>query len=131
MPSRSKVQYVSGISDSPMWKRGNFARSITRTLCPASATSVATVDPEGPPPITTTSYVSVASVMIPTSSLTLIVEQSPHPELRHPAATPVWRLYRRAGDDCQQSDRGFLVAVDRADPPVHRAGAGIAEEGQE
>src|SRR5947209_332048 len=43
------------MSDSPMWKRGNLLRSTTRTLCPARATSVPTVAPAGPPPMTTTS----------------------------------------------------------------------------
>ena len=32
MFSRLSTQYVSGISDSPMWNRGNWARSKSRTL---------------------------------------------------------------------------------------------------
>ena len=35
MFSRLNTQYVSGISDSPMWKRGNCSRSNSRTLNPA------------------------------------------------------------------------------------------------
>jgi hypothetical protein len=49
------TQYVSGISDSPMWKRGNFSRSNRPTRWPCCAISVEVVDPAGPPPITTTS----------------------------------------------------------------------------
>src|SRR5262245_42666148 len=55
MFSRSSTQYVSGMSDSPMWKRGKRSRSNSSTRRPCCASSVETVDPAGPPPMTTTS----------------------------------------------------------------------------
>ena len=54
-PSRSKIGSEKGRSDSPTWKRGNFSRSTTRTERPARASSVATVEPPGPPPMITAS----------------------------------------------------------------------------
>src|SRR3972149_2740300 len=44
------------MSDSPMWNRGNRSRSNSATRRPRWASSVETVDPAGPPPITTTSH---------------------------------------------------------------------------
>jgi hypothetical protein len=55
MLSRWNTQYVSGISDSPMWKRGNSSRSNSHTRTPRWASRVETVLPAGPPPMTTTS----------------------------------------------------------------------------
>src|SRR5687768_12343800 len=55
MLRRFSTQYVSGISDSPMWNRGKGSRSNSRTLKPCCAMSVDVVAPAGPPPITTTS----------------------------------------------------------------------------
>src|SRR5687768_15662734 len=55
MPSRFSTQYVSGISDSPMWKRGKRSRSNRPTRTPCCASNVDTVEPAGPPPMTTTS----------------------------------------------------------------------------
>src|SRR6185436_17975460 len=55
MPSRSRTQYVSGMSDSPIWNRGKRSRSIRTTCSPRWARRVETVEPAGPPPITTTS----------------------------------------------------------------------------
>ena len=51
-PSRSKIGSEKGSSDSPTWKRGKRSRSRTRTLRPARARDVATVEPPGPPPMT-------------------------------------------------------------------------------
>src|SRR5262249_41749685 len=62
MFNRLNTQYVSGISDSPMWNRGNLSRSNNRTLRPRWARMVETVLPAGPPPITTTS--TLLSVLI-------------------------------------------------------------------
>src|SRR5262245_23122840 len=55
MLSRFRTWYVSGISDSPMWKRGKCSRSRRRTFLPCWASSVAAVEPLGPPPMTMTS----------------------------------------------------------------------------
>ena len=49
-----------GSSDSPMWKRGCRAFSSSVTCRPARASSVAAVEPAGPPPITRTSVASTA-----------------------------------------------------------------------
>src|SRR5436309_3223807 len=43
------------MSDSPMWKRGKRSRSKRRTRTPCWASSVETVEPAGPPPMTATS----------------------------------------------------------------------------
>src|SRR4051794_17296555 len=91
MPSRLKTQYVSGMSDSPMWKRGNFVRSTTSTFRPAWARIAAVVEPAGPPPITTTSYCLSNSGIITAFTI---------------------------DDDFEQFDRRLLVTVDRADPAV-------------
>src|SRR5688500_1603202 len=40
------------MSDSPMWKRGNFSRSNSSTRRPCWASSVEIVAPAGPPPMT-------------------------------------------------------------------------------
>jgi hypothetical protein len=56
LPSSDFVTQVSGISDSAMWKRGNFSRSNNPTLNALCASNVDVVEPAGPPPITTTSY---------------------------------------------------------------------------
>src|SRR5437868_15262001 len=68
MLRRFRTWYVSGMSDSPMWKRGNFSRSNSRTLWPCCAMRVETVEPAGPPPMTTTSGCCVADI----SSLRLL-----------------------------------------------------------
>ena len=53
MPSRFSTQYVSGISDSPMWNRGKRSRSNSATLLAALGDEAWTaVEPAGPPPIT-------------------------------------------------------------------------------
>ena len=47
-----------GNSDSPMWNRGWRAFSSSVTRQPLRASSVATVEPAGPPPMTSTSGVA-------------------------------------------------------------------------
>jgi hypothetical protein len=59
-PSRSNSGIEHGKSDSPMWKRGNCSRSHNTTCLPLRASSVATLAPAGPPPITITSKRSAA-----------------------------------------------------------------------
>ena len=54
-PSFSKIGRQKGRSDSPTWKRGNFSFSKTMTERPARASTVATVEPAGPPPMTAAS----------------------------------------------------------------------------
>src|SRR5258708_14246027 len=63
MPSRAKVRWVSGVSDSPILKPVCGSRSSRATRWPAAATSVAAVDPAGPPPITTTSKSSASRAL--------------------------------------------------------------------
>ena len=54
-PQLQGKRYAAGMSDSPTWKRGNTSRSATATRRPPRARKVATVDPAGPPPTTSTS----------------------------------------------------------------------------
>ncbi|EWS64911.1 hypothetical protein Y695_01841 [Hydrogenophaga sp. T4] len=61
MPIFSNSGRLAGNSDSPMWKRGWWAFSSTTTWCPFSASKLATVEPAGPPPITSTSQVGPGS----------------------------------------------------------------------
>ena len=51
------------MSDSPMWKRGKCSRSKSSTLWPCCASRVETVEPAGPPPMTTTSAFLVIFAM--------------------------------------------------------------------
>ncbi len=48
-----------------MWKRGKRSRSNSSTVTPCCASSVETVDPAGPPPMTTTSVMSTLEQMQP------------------------------------------------------------------
>src|SRR5687767_8808679 len=54
-PSRSTIGMFAGSSDSPMWKRGWRSRSSSVTVSPRRASSIAAVEPAGPPPMTRTS----------------------------------------------------------------------------
>src|ERR1700728_494488 len=54
-PSCSNNGKFAGSSDSPIWKRGWRSFSSRVTWWPRRASSVATVEPAGPPPITSTS----------------------------------------------------------------------------
>ena len=60
-PRASKISFVQGSWDSPMWKRGNCSRSRRSTRRPRRASAVAVLEPPGPPPMTTASK-SQASV---------------------------------------------------------------------
>src|SRR6185436_17849203 len=68
MLSRLSTQYVSGISDSPIWKRGKRSRSNSCTLTPCCASREDTVEPAGPPPMTTTSEFVFMSPRPPTTN---------------------------------------------------------------
>src|ERR1700676_1569846 len=54
-PSCSSSGRLAGSSDSPIWKRGWRSFSISVTWWPRRDSRVATVEPAGPPPITSTS----------------------------------------------------------------------------
>src|SRR5439155_7021429 len=80
MPSFWSTQYVSGISDSPMWNRGKRIRSKSRTRKPCFAASVETVEPAGPPPMTTMSQAVSGIPRIPMLGEEEFVEQPVHLE---------------------------------------------------
>jgi hypothetical protein len=63
-PSLSNNSTLPGSSDSPMWKRGWCSFSSSTTRRPWRASSVAMVEPAGPPPMTSTSHSCVASMRL-------------------------------------------------------------------
>src|SRR5688572_22750616 len=120
MLSRCKTQYVSGMSDSPTWKRGNCSRSNSSTRRPCWPSSDETVDPAGPPPMTMMS-VSGGDAML--NSLTPIavrrlvrrpglvqqLDQLTQLFLFHVSQLPRVTLTQRLGDFFEQFQPGVRL----------------------